>query len=155
MDPCLVGELVSDIDDYCTKFVKLPTFQGTVGNACLAFHKQWEGDVGLWHRAVVTKMKGDVCTIRFVDLGNTRSVKTSELKSLPAHLALHPPLAYHCTLDGIDSITNDLTYEFNELFWISTPVTAQFKGMRAGKLSVRFFRTADNVDLNKKLGLPD
>jgi hypothetical protein len=151
----VVTALMSDIDEFATKeeFAKLPAFQGTVGNACLACYKEAETEPGMWHRAVVSTINGDVGTVTYVDFGNSCPIKMSELKHLPAHLALLPPLACRCTLDGIDSTENDLTEAFVELFWMSTSVTAQFKKMKAGKLSVRLFRTSDNVDLNTKLGL--
>ena len=146
---------MSEIDEFATKdeFAELPAFQGAVGNACLACYKESETDPGMWHRAVVSTINGDVGTVTYVDFGNSWPMMMSELKHMPAHLAVHPPLASRCTLDGIDSIESDVTEEFVELFWRCTSVTAQFKKMRAGKLSVRLFSTSDNVDLNTKLGL--
>ena len=146
---------MADIDEFSTKeeFAKLPAFQGTVGHACLACYKETEADVGLWHRGVVSAINGDVGTVFYVDFGNSCAMKMSELKHLPSHLAVLPPLACRCTLDGIDSTENDVTDAFIELFWISTPVTVQFKKMKAGKLSVRLFRTTDDADLNTRLGL--
>ena len=146
---------MSEIDEFTEKeeFAELPAFQSAVGNACLARYKESETDPGMWHRAIVSTINEDVGTVTNVDFGNSWPMKMSELKHMPAHLAVHPPLASRCTLDGIDSIESDVTEEFVELFWRSTSVTAQFKKMKAGKLSVRLFRTFDNVDLNTKLGL--
>ena len=146
---------MSEIDEFATKeeFAELPAFQGAVGNACLACYKESETDPGMWHRAVVSTINGDVGTVTYVDFGNSCPMKMSELKHMPAHLAVHPPLASRCTLDGIDLTESDVTEQFVELFWLSTSVTAQFKKMKSGKLSVRLFRTSDNVDLNTKLGL--
>ena len=146
---------MSEIDEFASKeeFAELPAFQGAVGKACLACYKNSETYPGMWHRAVVSTIYRDVGTVTYVDFGNSGPMKMSELKHMPAHLAVHPPLASRCTLDGIDSIESDVTEEFVELFWRSTSVTAQFKKMKSGKLSVRLFRTSDNVDLNTKLGL--
>ena len=146
---------MSEIDEFTEKeeFAELPAFQGAVGNACLARYKDSETDPGMWNRAVVSTINGDVGTVTYVDFGNSCPMKMSELKHMPAHLAVHPPLASRCTLDGIDSTESDLMEEFVELFWLSISVTAQFKKMKSGKLSVRLFRTSDNVDLNTKLGL--
>jgi len=148
----VVTTLMSEIDEFATK-EELPAFQGTVGNACLACYKDSETEPRLWHRAVVSTINGDVGTVTYVDFGNSCPMKMSELKHLPSHLAVLPPLACRCTLDGIDSTENDVTDAFIELFWISTPVTVQFKKMKAGKLSVRLFRTTDDADLNTRLGL--
>ena len=146
---------MSEIDEFASKeeFAELPAFQGAVGKACLACYKNSETYPGMWHRAVVSTIYRDVGTVTYVDFGNSCAMNMSELKHLPAHLAVHPPLASRCTLDGINSTESDVTEEFVELFWLSTSVTAQFKKMKSGKLSVRLFRTSDNVDLNTKLGL--
>jgi hypothetical protein len=133
------------------EFAKWPAFKGSVGNACLAFCKDSETDSGTWHRAVVSQINGDVGTVTYVDYGESGPVKMSELKHLPTRFAVLPPLAFRCTLDGINSTENDVHVDaFAELFWNSYPVTAQFKKMKAGKLSVRLF-TSDNVDLTTRL----
>ena len=72
----------------------------------------------------------NVCNVicRIFLFGNSCPIKMSELKPLPAYLALLPPLAYRCTLGGIDSTECDLTDGLVELSWMSTSVTAQFNG---------------------------
>ncbi|XP_067679478.1 maternal protein tudor-like isoform X2 [Haliotis asinina] len=67
-----------------------------------------------WYRAVVESVAEEQVTVRFVDYGNTDVATMERLAVLtPNNMSAHP-LAYHCTLDGVESWSQCLIDKFDE-----------------------------------------
>ena len=68
-----------------------------VGSLCCAkFYQD-----GAWYRAEVMKVSETGCNVRFIDFGNTESVKLCDLAPCPADFQTTPIMAIHCALNGV------------------------------------------------------
>ena len=63
-------------------------------------------DDGQWYRAVISKSceDGQSCEVLFVDYGNSDMVPFENLRTPDPSLATHPPLAFECYLDGLQTL---------------------------------------------------
>ena len=56
---------------------------------------------GAWYRAEVMEASETGCKVRFIDFGNTESVKLCDLAPCPAHFQATPIMTIHCALNGV------------------------------------------------------
>lgn len=73
-----------------------------------------------WYRAVVESVEGETVTVRFVDVGNTDQVHTTDLRPLSAESQSVAPLAYHCVLEGCENARNEVSSNLDELTFDQT-----------------------------------
>ena len=56
---------------------------------------------GAWYRAEVMEGSETGCKVRFIDFGNTESVKLCDLAPCPAHFQTTPIMTIYCALNGV------------------------------------------------------
>ncbi|XP_052057954.1 uncharacterized protein LOC127698468 isoform X6 [Mytilus californianus] len=122
--------------------VSLPSL--SVGNFCCA--KFSEDDA--WYRAVVTDIKDQEVTVTFIDYGNGETLPGSSLKQLHKEL-LSPALAFHCCLDGCESVDTTILEPRLTALMDSTELNALFKG-KIGDL-FKVVLTDSGVNVNQEL----
>lgn len=86
-------------------------------------------DDGLWYRAKILNINGNVFTVQFIDYGN--SGISSNIKKLPKELSGYHSLAYNCMLDDVDDVehivvTNNDVYKIVFEFITSIQLIVKF-----------------------------
>jgi hypothetical protein len=83
-----------------------------VSSACVV---QYDED-NVWYHGQILKYCDPLgATVLFVDYGNTQLVPVKQIKSIEQNFRKQPPLAYQCTLDGVDA-SRDWTEEEKKKF---------------------------------------
>ena len=154
LEPEAADAITADIQRY----IDTPEFTNQsalsdpfVGCSCLALFS----DDNQWYRAKIESVNNDSVFVKYVDFGNTSSVRLEDLRVIPHSLVQQPAMALRCALEGADPDSSSS----------SPPTSAQCQDVLFGQtLSVTLIektfeypvvRLCDAVgnDLNAKLGL--
>ncbi|XP_063433954.1 uncharacterized protein LOC134715596 isoform X2 [Mytilus trossulus] len=117
----------------------------SVGSFCCGKFSEDEA----WYRAVVTDIKDQEVTVTFIDYGNGETLPVSSLKQLHKDI-LSPAMAFHCCLDGCESVDPTILEPRLTALMDSTELNASFMG-KIGDL-YKVVLTDSGVNVNQELG---
>ncbi|XP_071177212.1 uncharacterized protein [Mytilus edulis] len=117
----------------------------SVGSFCCGQFSEDEA----WYRAVVTDIKDQEVTVTFIDYGNGETLPVSSLKQLHKD-TLSPAMAFHCCLDGCESVDPNVLEPRLTALMDSTNLNVSFMG-KIGDL-YKVVLTDSGVNVNQELG---
>ncbi|VDI51659.1 tudor domain-containing protein 1/4/6/7 [Mytilus galloprovincialis] len=117
----------------------------SVGSFCCGKFSEDEA----WYRAVVTDIKDQEVTVTFIDYGNGETLPVSSLKQLHKDI-LSPAMAFHCCLDGCESVDLNIIEPRLTALMDSTELNVSFMG-KIGDL-YKVVLTDSGVNVNQELG---
>ncbi|XP_071999815.1 tudor domain-containing protein 6 isoform X2 [Engystomops pustulosus] len=110
-----IESLASQVQKAGEESVKSDEFFDTlqVGSPCNVIFSEDNN----WYRAMVTRMEGELVTVRFIDYGNEDTVGKDQIKILPESLVKIPPQALSCRLADFDTNAGTWSPEGKDYFY--------------------------------------
>ena len=102
-----IGELCASLLTHFTSNKVQPLAQSPP-SGCVVCAKFSQDDA--WYRAEVLESSADSCRVRFIDFGNTETVRLSDMSECPSQLVSIPILASCCGLGGVTPPTGSATW---------------------------------------------
>ena len=120
-----------------------------VGSLCCAKFYQDGG----WYRAEVMKVSETGCNVRFVDFGNTESVKLCNLAPCPPDFQTTPIMAIHCALNGVaplspGSVWSPAATSFLKQKYSERVLQARVTNSNQDIPEIELVDTSSDVDIN-------